>query len=66
MAKMKTKSAAKKRFRVSGTGRIRRAKAGKSHMMTGKSSNRLRRLEKNDMVDPADEKRIRRLIPYKF
>ena len=66
MPKMKTKSAAKKRFKVTGTGRIRRAKAGKSHMMRGKPANRLRRLKQNDMVDKVDEPRIARLIPYKF
>ncbi|QQR88530.1 MAG: 50S ribosomal protein L35 [Myxococcales bacterium] len=65
MPKMKTNSAAAKRFKISGSGRIRRGKAGKSHMMThGKASNQLRRLRKNDMVDKADEKRIMRLLPY--
>ncbi|NLY93244.1 MAG: 50S ribosomal protein L35 [Myxococcales bacterium] len=66
MPKMKTKRAAAKRFRASGSGRIRRATAGKSHMMTGKSANRLRGLRKNGMVDPADEKRIKLLLPYEF
>ncbi len=66
MPKMKTNRGAAKRFRVTGSGRIRRGKAYKSHMMTGKASNRLRRLRKNDMVDKADEKRVARLIPYKF
>ncbi len=65
MPKMKTKRAAAKRFEVTGSGRIRRSKAGKQHMMVGKPSNRMRRLRKNDMVDPVDEPRIRRLIPYK-
>lgn len=66
MPKMKTKRAAAKRFKVTGTGRIRRASAGKQHIMRGKSANRLRKLKKNAMVDPADEHRIARLIPYKF
>ena len=66
MPKMKTNRAAAKRFRVTGSGRIRRAKAGKSHLMRGKSANRLRRLKNHDMVDKADEKRVARLIPYKF
>ncbi|MCA9531255.1 MAG: 50S ribosomal protein L35 [Myxococcales bacterium] len=66
MPKMKTKRAAAKRFKVTGTGRIRRASAGKQHMMRGKSANRLRRLKKNAMVDPADAPSIARLIPYKF
>lgn len=66
MPKMKTKRAAAKRFRATGSGRIRRGTAGKSHMMTGKSANRLRGLRKNGMVDPSDEKRIKELLPYQF
>jgi len=66
MPKMKTNRAAAKRFSVTGTGRIRRGKAGKSHFMRGKSANRLRRLKNNDIVDDANAKRIARLIPYKF
>jgi large subunit ribosomal protein L35 len=66
MPKMKTNRSAKKRFRATGTGRIRRPKAGKAHKMSGKRGNRLRRVEKNDMVSRADEKRIARIIPYEF
>lgn len=66
MPKMKTKRAAAKRFRATGSGRIRRGTAGKSHLMTGKSSNRLRALRKNRLVSPADEKRIKELLPYSF
>jgi len=66
MPKMKTNRAAAKRFRVTGTGKIRRGKAGKSHMMRGKPANQLRRLKKHDTVDKADHKRVARLIPYKF
>lgn len=66
MPKMKTNRAAAKRFRVTGSGKIRRSTAGKSHMMRGKSSNRLRKLKKNSIVDPADASRIALLIPYKF
>jgi large subunit ribosomal protein L35 len=64
MPKMKTNRAAAKRLRVTGSGRVRRAKAGKSHLMRGKSARRLRRLEKHDMVDKSDQKRVKRLIPY--
>jgi len=63
---MKTRRAAAKRLRATGTGRIRRGKAGKSHLMRGKSANRLRRLKKHDLVDGDQEKRMKRLIPYKF
>ena len=66
MPKMKTKRAAKKRFKLTGGGRIRRSTAGKQHLMRGKSANRLRNLKKNTMVDPADEPRIRRLLPYEL
>jgi len=68
MPKMKTKKAAKKRFKVTGTGRVRRPKAGKQHrMMRGdKTPGRLRRLRKNDLVSKSDEKKIRQLMPYDF
>lgn len=66
MPKMKSNSAAKKRFKATGGGHIRRGKAGKGHMMRGKSARRLRRLEKNDMVSPTHEHRIKRLMPYDF
>lgn len=66
MPKMKTKRAAAKRFRPTGSGKIRRASAGKQHMMRNKPANRMRKLKKNAIVDPADEKNIARLIPYKF
>jgi large subunit ribosomal protein L35 len=66
MPKMKTNRSAAKRFRVTGTGKIRRSTAGKSHLMRGKSASRLRKLKKNSIVSPADEKRVALLIPYKF
>jgi large subunit ribosomal protein L35 len=62
--KMKTKKAAAKRFRVTGKGRVRRPKAGGNHGMQEKSRKRLRRLRKNDMIHPAFEKHIKRLLPY--
>lgn len=66
MAKMKTKRAAAKRFSASGGGHIRRGSAGKSHLMRGKSANRLRGLKKNSMVDASDEKRIKQILPGQF
>ncbi len=62
MPKMKTHSGAKKRVRLTGTGKVRRGKAGKSHMMIGKNKRRLRRLRKNDIVHPTNEKNIKRLL----
>jgi large subunit ribosomal protein L35 len=64
MPKMKTSRAAAKRFRVSGSGRVRRSKAGLNHLMQEKSKKRCRRLRKNDMVDSTLEKRIKRMLPY--
>lgn len=64
MPKMKTNRAAAKRFKVTGSGRVRRSKAGANHMMQEKSRKRLRRLRKNDMVDSTLTRRIKRLIPY--
>ena len=65
MPKMKTNRAAAERFRKTGTGRIRRAKAGASHMLTCKNRKRLRRLRDNDMLDKTNVKQVKPLIPYK-
>jgi large subunit ribosomal protein L35 len=64
MPKMKSNRAAKKRFSITGTGRVRRSKGGLNHCMQEKSRKRLRRLRKNDMVDKSFEKRIKLMLPY--
>jgi len=64
MPKMKTNKSAAKRFRISGTGRVRRPKAGGNHMMQEKSRKRVRRLRNNDMVSPTLQRKIKRLVPY--
>ncbi len=64
MPKMKTKKTAAKRFRVSGSGRVRRPKQGGNHGMQEKSRKRLRRLRQNDMVDKTMEKHVKRMLPY--
>ena len=64
MPKMKTNKAAKKRFRVSGSGRVKRPKAGGNHGMQEKSRKRIRRLRNNDMVDKTMEKHVKRMLPY--
>ncbi|HKU39562.1 MAG TPA: 50S ribosomal protein L35 [Polyangiales bacterium] len=63
MPKMKTKRAAAKRVRVTGTGKLRRGKARLNHMMRGKPARRLRELRKNSLVDDSDAKRFKRLLP---
>jgi large subunit ribosomal protein L35 len=64
MPKMKTNKTAAKRFRVSGSGRVRRPKAGGNHGLINKSRKRLRRLRNNDMVPKTLQRKIRRLLPY--
>lgn len=64
MPKMKTNRAAAKRFRISGSGKVRRSKGGLNHGMQEKSKKRCRRLRKNDMVDSSFEKRIKLMLPY--
>jgi large subunit ribosomal protein L35 len=63
MPKMKTHSGAKKRFSVTGTGKVRRLKAYKSHILTKKDSKRKRNLRRPAIVETNGEaKRIKRLI----
>jgi large subunit ribosomal protein L35 len=64
MPKMKANRSAKKRFKVTGTGRVRRSKGGQQHNMNGKSRKRRRRLRDNDMVAPELQYRIKILLPY--
>ena len=59
MPKMKTKSSAKKRFSVTGSGKIKRKHAFKSHILTKKSKKRKRNLTKTGLVDKADENNIK-------
>jgi large subunit ribosomal protein L35 len=64
MPKMKTNKTAAKRFKVSGSGRVRRPKCGGNHGLINKSRKRLRRLRNNDMVSKTHERKIKRLLPY--
>lgn len=63
MPKIKTLKGAAKRFTVTGTGKLRRHKASKSHLLTGKSRKRKRNLRQPGLVSKADSARMRRLIP---
>lgn len=62
MPKMKSNSGAKKRFKKTGSGRVKRKKAFHSHILTKKSPKRKRNLRKDTLVDSTDEKRIKRMI----
>ncbi len=62
MPKMKTKSSAKKRFSFTGTGKIKRKHAYKSHILTKKSKKRKRNLGYDTIVDKADLKAVRKML----
>lgn len=63
MPKIKSNRAAAKRFGMSGTGRLRRHKASKSHLLVHKNPKRRRRLRSKVEVAAADRKRVTRLLP---
>ncbi len=65
MPKMKTNSGAKKRFTLTGTGKIKRKHAFKSHILTKKSTKRKRNLTYFGTVHPADESNIKQLLCMK-
>ncbi len=65
MPKAKTRRGAAKRFTLTGTGKVRRRKAYKSHILTKKSQKRKRNLRKSTIMEGADARQIMRLIPYK-
>lgn len=63
MPKLKTNRGAAKRFRVTGSGKIKRKRAFHSHILTKKDTKRKRRLRSTVLVSKADEKSIRRMLP---
>ncbi len=64
MPKMKTKKAAAKRLKVTGTGKLKRMKAYKSHILTKKSTKRKRNLRKATTVDATNLKTMKKILPY--
>ncbi|HNR27655.1 MAG TPA: 50S ribosomal protein L35 [Bacteroidales bacterium] len=62
MPKMKTNPGAKKRFTLTGTGKVKRKHAYHSHILTKKTNKQKRNLTHSAVVDKADEKRIKELI----
>jgi len=65
MPKMKTKSSAKKRFKLTGTGKIKRKHAFKSHILTKKSKKRKLALTKTTLVHKADENNVKIMLRLK-
>ena len=64
MPKLKTHRGAAKRFKFTATGKIKRGKAYKSHILTKKTTKRKRGLDTPDLVSPEDQRRVERMLPY--
>jgi large subunit ribosomal protein L35 len=64
MPKMKTKAGAKKRFKVTATGKIRAAQSGKQHGMIKRSNKQIRNLRGMTNLAPCDAKVVKKFLPY--
>ena len=64
MPKIKTNRAAAKRFKVPGTGKLKRNKAYKSHILTKKSTKRKRNLRQATITDATNVKNMKKVLPY--
>jgi large subunit ribosomal protein L35 len=62
MPKLKTRRAVAKRFKVTGTGKLKRSKAYKGHILTKKTTKRKRNLRQADIVGKADAPRMKRML----
>lgn len=65
MPKLKSHSSSKKRFDLTGTGKVKRNKAYKGHLLSWKSSKRKRSLRQSAIASSANSGIIKRMIPYK-
>ncbi|MCK4642188.1 50S ribosomal protein L35 [bacterium] len=64
MPKLKTHKGAKKRFKITGTGKVKVNHEGKGHILTKKSSKRKRRLRNASILSPSAAKKVKGLLPY--
>ena len=64
MPKLKTKRAAAKRFKVTGTGKLKRNKAYKRHILTKKTTKNKRNLRKATITDATNSKNMKKILPY--
>ncbi|OQX11680.1 MAG: 50S ribosomal protein L35 [Desulfobulbaceae bacterium A2] len=64
MPKMKTNRGAAKRFRLTGSGKLRRNKAYRRHILTSKTTKQKRQLRKSGLIHPADQPGLMRILPY--
>ena len=65
MPKIKTHSGAKKRFKLTATGKVKRAHAFKSHILNKKTTKRKRNLRKTTVADVTNTAAVKKLVPYK-
>jgi large subunit ribosomal protein L35 len=64
MPKLKSSRGAMKRFKVTASGKVKRRRAFKSHLLSGKSKKRKRQLRRAATVSPSETRNVRRLVPY--
>ena len=64
MPKLKTHSATKKRFKITGTGKVSFKKSGRGHLLSSKNSKRLRTLRKKGILLPGIEAHVEKMLPY--
>lgn len=64
MPKLKTNRSARKRLKITATGKMKRRRAAHGHLLTGKTSKRKRRLSKATLVSSCNKRRVARLVPY--
>ena len=64
MPKLKTHSGAAKRFKKTASGKVKRSKAYKRHILTSKATKKKRHLDMEKLVSKADTPKIKRMIPY--
>lgn len=64
MPKVKTNRGAAKRFKATGSGKIKRSKAYSSHILTKKTTKRKRNLRKPDLIADSDRRAVKRMLPY--
>ncbi len=64
MPKMKTNRSAAKRFKLTGSGKLKRNKAYKRHILTKKSPKTIRNLRKSALVDESNVKNMKKILPY--
>ena len=65
MPKLKTHKGAARRFKVTGTGKLKHARSGRRHLLTGKSSRKMRHLRRAGEVAKVEQWKLRRLVPYR-